>query len=138
MIQRPPTTTLTAPRFPHTTLFRASYALLSVLRNIGAGSDGVPPAVIEAADGMGYEPWRRFLVVDLRLATPAIIGGLRVATVTVIGMVTVAALAGSGGFGTIIAAGPRPARGVSPPLLLGAALSLAGRGVSALAFSVLH
>ena len=43
------------------------------------------PEVREAADGMGYERWRRVLRVDLPLATPAIVAGLRIATVTTIG-----------------------------------------------------
>ena len=79
-----------------------SYTLLILLRNIVAGLDGVPPAVREAADGMGYERWRRVLRVDLPLATPAIIAGLRIATVTTVGLVTVTALVGEGGFGKLI------------------------------------
>ncbi len=102
-----------------------SYTLLILLRNIVSGIDGVPAAVVEAADGMGYEPWRRFLAVDLRLAAPTIIGGLRVATVTVIGLVTVAALVGSGGYGTFIMDGLSRARGFSTPIVVGGALSIA-------------
>ncbi len=102
-----------------------SYTLLILLRNIVSGIDAVPAAVVEAADGMGYEPWRRFLAVDLRLAAPTIIGGLRVATVTVIGLVTVAALVGSGGYGTFIMDGLSRARGFSTPIVVGGALSIA-------------
>src|SRR5690606_15010807 len=94
-------------------------------RNIVAGIDAVPASVIEAADGMGYEPWRRFLAVDLRLAVPAIVGGLRVATVTVIGLVTVAALVGSGGYGVFIDDGLSRARGFSTPIVVGGGLSIA-------------
>lgn len=100
-----------------------TYTLLILLRNIVAGVDGVPASVIEAADGMGYEPWRRFLAVDLRLATPAIIGGLRVATVTIIGLVTVGALVGSGGYGTFINDGL--SRSFSTPIIVGGGLSIA-------------
>lgn len=99
-----------------------SYTLLILLRNIVAGVDAVPDHVKEAADGMGYEPWRRFLSVDLRLATPAIIGGLRVATVTVIGLVTVAALVGAGGYGTFIDDGL--SRQFKTPIVVGAGLSI--------------
>ncbi len=99
-----------------------SYTLLILLRNIVAGVDAVPDDVKEAADGMGYEPWRRFLAVDLRLATPAIIGGLRVATVTVIGLVTVAALVGSGGYGVFIEDGL--SRKFKTPIVVGASLSI--------------
>jgi osmoprotectant transport system permease protein len=79
-----------------------SYTLLILLRNIVAGIDNVPEAVREAADGMGYEPWRRLLRVDLPLALPTIIAGLRIATVTTVGLVTVTALIGLGGFGSWI------------------------------------
>jgi len=75
------------------------YTLLILLRNIVAGIDGVPVAVREAADGMGYERWRRLLRIDLPLALPTIIAGLRIATVTTVGLVTVTALIGEGGFG---------------------------------------
>jgi len=99
-----------------------SYTLLILLRNIVAGVDGVPQAIKDAADGMGYEPWRRFVAVDLRLATPAIIAGLRIATVTVIGLVTVAALVGSGGYGTFIEDGL--SRRFSTPIVVGGSLSI--------------
>ena len=78
------------------------YTLLILLRNIVAGIDGVPPHVREAADGMGYERWRRVLRIDLPLALPAVIAGLRIATVTTVGLVTVAALVGTGGLGVLI------------------------------------
>lgn len=100
-----------------------SYTLLILLRNIVDGVDAVPDDVKEAADGMGYEPWRRLVAVDLRLATPAIIGGIRVATVTVIGLVTIAALVGSGGYGTFIEDGLR--RQFSTPIVVGGVLSIA-------------
>ena len=73
-----------------------SYTLLILLRNIVAGLDGVPAATREAADGMGYERWRRLTAVDLPLAAPVIIAGLRIATVTTVGLVTVAGLVGEG------------------------------------------
>lgn len=115
-----------------------SYTLLILLRNIVAGIDSVPAAVIEAANGMGYEPWRRFVAVDLRLATPAIVGGLRVATVTVIGLVTVAALVGSGGYGVFIDDGLSRARGFSTPIVVGGALSIAMAIAFDVAFVVLQ
>lgn len=113
-----------------------TYTLLILLRNIVAGIDGVPRAVVEAADGMGYEPWRRFLAVDLRLAAPAIIGGLRVATVTVIGLVTVGALVGSGGYGVFIDDGL--SRSFSTPIVVGGGLSVAMAVAFDLAFALLQ
>ena len=100
-----------------------SYTLLILLRNIVAGLDGVAPEVREAADGMGYEGWRRWLRVDLPLATPAIVAGLRIATVTTVGLVTVTALIGEGGFGDLINDGL--SRDFPTPIVVGAVLSVA-------------
>lgn len=99
-----------------------SYTLLILVRNIVAGVDGVPAAVKEAADGMGYTPVRRFLAVDLRLATPTIVAGVRIAAVTVVGLVTITALIGEGGYGVFILDGLR--RRFSTPIILGTALSV--------------
>ncbi|MGH9248123.1 MAG: ABC transporter permease [Acidimicrobiales bacterium] len=100
-----------------------TYTLLILLRNIVAGLDGVPPEVREAADGMGYERWRRVVRVDLPLATPAIVAGLRIATVTTIGLVTVTALVGEGGFGRFINEGL--SRQFPTEIVLGSVLSVA-------------
>jgi osmoprotectant transport system permease protein len=100
-----------------------SYTLLILLRNIVAGLDAVPDAVREAADGMGYEGWRRMLRIDLPLAAPTILAGLRIATVTTIGLVTVTALVGGGGFGDLINDGL--SRQFSTPVVVGAVLSVA-------------
>ena len=108
-----------------------SYTLLILLRNIVAGLDGVPAAAREAADGMGYERWRRILRVDLPLATPAIVAGLRIATVTTVGLVTVTALVGQGGFGSLINDGL--SRNFPTPIVVGTVLSVA----LAIAFDVL-
>lgn len=108
-----------------------SYTLLILLRNIVAGIDGVPEAVREAADGMGYRRWQRLLRVDFPLAVPAIIAGLRIATVTIIGLVTVTALVGMGGYGALITDGLR--RNFPTPIVLGSGLSIA----MAIAFDLL-
>lgn len=100
-----------------------SYTLLILVRNIVAGLDGVPEAVREAADGMGYTRWRRFWAVDLRLATPAIVAGLRIASVTVIGLVTVTALVGAGGYGRLILEG-LDRNAFTTPIVVGATLSI--------------
>jgi osmoprotectant transport system permease protein len=107
-----------------------SYTLLILVRNMVAGVDGVPEAVKEAADGMGYTRGRRFVSVDLRLATPAIVAGLRVAAVTTVGLVAVTALIGAGGYGVLITDGL--SRNFSTPIVVGAALSV----VMAVSFDV--
>jgi osmoprotectant transport system permease protein len=98
------------------------YTLLILIRNIVAGVDGVPAAVKEAADGMGYRPLRRFFAVDLRLATPAIIAGIRIAAVTTVGLVTVTFVIGYGGYGGLINDGL--SRNFNTPVVVGAGLSI--------------
>jgi osmoprotectant transport system permease protein len=99
------------------------YTLLIMLRNIVAGIDGVPAAVREAADGMGFERRQRVLKVDLPLAVPAIVAGLRIATVTTVGLVTITALVGMGGYGKLIDDGL--SRDFSTPVVVGTVLSVA-------------
>lgn len=113
-----------------------SYTLLILLRNIVAGLDGVPAAVREAADGMGYRPWNRIMRVDLPLALPAIIAGLRIATVTIVGLVTITALVGMGGYGAFINEGR--IRRFLTPMLLGGTLSIAMAILFDLAFVMLE
>jgi osmoprotectant transport system permease protein len=82
-----------------------SYTLLILIRNIVAGIDGVPAAVKEAADGMGYTPRARFWRMEVPLALPVIVAGMRIATVTTVGLVTVTAVIGQGGYGYFILRG---------------------------------
>lgn len=83
----------------------SSYCLLILLRNIVTGLKGVPPDVLDAADGMGYSRWQRLFRIELPLALPLIVSGARIALVTVIGIATVAAFIDGGGLGTIILIG---------------------------------
>jgi osmoprotectant transport system permease protein len=100
-----------------------SYTLLILVRNMIVAIEGVPAAVLEAADGMGLTRWRRFFAVDLRLATPAIIAGVRIASVTTVGLVTITALVGEGGYGVFILDGID--RQFSTPIVVGAVCSIA-------------
>ncbi|HEX8166500.1 MAG TPA: ABC transporter permease [Beijerinckiaceae bacterium] len=78
------------------------YSLLILVRNVAAGLRAVPPEVIDAADGMGFGPWRRLLAVELPLALPVIVAGVRIAVVMQISVATVAAYISAGGLGDII------------------------------------
>ena len=82
-----------------------SYTLLILLRNIVAGLEGVDPAVVEAARGMGYGRARLLFAVELPLALPVIMAGVRLAVVSTVGLVTVTALVGQGGLGFFILRG---------------------------------
>jgi osmoprotectant transport system permease protein len=78
------------------------YTLLILVRNIVTALDGVPPEVIEAANGMGYGPVQRFWRVELPIALPVVVAGLRIATVTTVGLVAVTTFIGIGGLGYLI------------------------------------
>jgi osmoprotectant transport system permease protein len=79
-----------------------SYTLLILVRNFVAGIDGVPAAMLEAADGMGYTRSARFWRMEVPLALPVIIAGIRIATITTVGLVTVSVVLGLGGYGFFI------------------------------------
>jgi len=100
----------------------AGYTLLILVTNIVAGFQAVPPAVRDAADGMGMSRARRVWTVDLPLAVPFIITGIRIATVSTVGMVTVASIIGQGGLGRLIFSGLR--RAFWTPMTVGASLSI--------------
>jgi osmoprotectant transport system permease protein len=101
-----------------------TYTILILVRNIVTGIDAVPAEVVEAAQGMGYPPARRFLEIELPLALPVVIAGVRIATVTVIGLVTVTALLGLGGLGDFILAGFRGSIVHPTMIITGVALSV--------------
>ena len=82
-----------------------SYTLFILVRNVVVGIDGVPAAVLEAADGMGYTRSARFWKMEVPLALPAIVAGVRIATVTTVGLVTITAVIGLGGYGYFILRG---------------------------------
>jgi osmoprotectant transport system permease protein len=97
-----------------------TYSLLILVRNALAGLDGVPPDVLEAAQGMGYSGARRTFAVELPLAVPAIMAGFRIAAVTLIGLVPIAAIVGQGGLGTFMLDGYN--RDFQTPLTVGTVL----------------
>jgi osmoprotectant transport system permease protein len=100
----------------------AAYTLLILVTNIVAGFNAVAPEVREAAAGMGMNPVRRVMHVELPLAAPYIIAGLRIAVVSTVGLVTVAAIIGQGGLGRLILDGLR--RTFWTPMTIGASLSI--------------
>jgi osmoprotectant transport system permease protein len=97
-----------------------SYAVPVLLRALVTGLAGAPPAVLDAADGMGLTPAQRLWRVELPLALPALIGGLRVASVTLVSAATVAAYISAGGLGTLILTGLD--QGHTEKILVGAGL----------------
>ncbi len=81
------------------------YGLLPVLRNTVAGIQGVDPAAVDAARGMGMTRWQALVRVQFPLASHLIFAGLRTALVLIIGTATLGNFIGGGGLGDVIAAG---------------------------------
>lgn len=78
------------------------YSLLPIVSNTTAGFDGLDPAVLQAAKGMGMSRRQRLWQIELPLALPVILSGLRIVVTLNIGLVAVAGLIGGGGYGTYI------------------------------------
>ena len=78
------------------------YALLPIVRNTLTGLEGVSPAVVEAARGIGMTSRQRLRLVEIPLAMPVIVAGVRTAAVVCVGIATLSAFIGAGGLGQFI------------------------------------
>jgi osmoprotectant transport system permease protein len=81
------------------------YALLPILRNAIAAQQGLDPAIVEAADGIGMTGRQRLLMVELPLGAPVILAGIRTAAVWTIGAATLATTVGQPSLGNLIFSG---------------------------------
>lgn len=81
------------------------YTLALMVRTVADALGSVPPDVSSAARAMGIGSLRRFLTVELPLATPAISAGMRVAAVSNVSIVSVAALIGVPQLGSLFTDG---------------------------------
>jgi osmoprotectant transport system permease protein len=78
------------------------YCQVILVRNTLAGLDGVSPAVLEAARGMGMSPAQIAFRVQFPLALPVILAGARIAAVTSVAIATIGAKFGAGGLGVLL------------------------------------
>lgn len=83
----------------------ALYSMLPVLRNTITGLQGIDPAIIEAAEGVGMTRRQSLTMVELPLALPVIMAGIRTAAVWVIGTATLSTPIGQTSLGNYIFAG---------------------------------
>ncbi len=81
------------------------YSLLPVLRNTLAGLQGIEPAVLEAARGVGMTSGQRLFQVELPLALPVLVAGVRTAAVWTVGMATLSTPVGAPSLGNYIFGG---------------------------------
>jgi osmoprotectant transport system permease protein len=91
--------------FAPTVIALVAYGLLPVLRNTVAGIQGVDPAAVDAARGMGMTRWQALARVQFPLASPLVFAGLRTSLVLIIGTATLGNFIGGGGLGDVIASG---------------------------------
>jgi osmoprotectant transport system permease protein len=83
----------------------ALYSMLPVLRNTITGLNGIDPALLEAAQGVGMTERQSLVSVELPLALPVIMAGIRTASVWVIGTATLSTPIGQTSLGNYIFAG---------------------------------
>ncbi|MFY3742511.1 glycine betaine ABC transporter substrate-binding protein [Anaeromyxobacter sp. Red801] len=98
------------------------YGLLPIVRNTHAGLTGLAPELRESAEALGLPPLARLRLVELPLATPAILAGVKTSAVITVGTATLGALVGAGGYGQPILTGIRL---LSVPLILEGAVPAA-------------
>jgi osmoprotectant transport system permease protein len=82
-----------------------AYGLLPIFENTIAGLRGCPPAIIEAANGMGMSARERLVSVELPLAMPLILEGVRLSLVINVGTATIGSTVAAKGLGEVIIAG---------------------------------
>ena len=80
-------------------------AVPPILMNTEAGLEGVPPFMLETAEGMGMNPTQVWTKVRFPLAMPMILTGIKTAAVEIVASATLASKIGAGGLGDIIFAG---------------------------------
>lgn len=82
-----------------------AYGLLPIFENTVAGLQSCPPAVAEAAQGMGMSGGQRLVSVELPLAMPLILEGVRLSLVINVGTATIGSTVAAKGLGEVIIAG---------------------------------
>ena len=82
-----------------------AYGLLPIFENTIVGLQTCPPAVLEAASGMGMSARQRLFKVELPLAMPLILEGIRLSLVINVGTATIGSTVAAKGLGEVIIAG---------------------------------
>ncbi len=78
------------------------YVQVILVRNNVVALQGIDPAIIEAARGMGMNRWQIWWRVQLPLALPVMLAGIRIAAIVAIGIATVGAKFNAGGLGRLL------------------------------------
>ncbi|HXO18159.1 MAG TPA: ABC transporter permease subunit [Candidatus Dormibacteraeota bacterium] len=78
------------------------YGQFMLARNVAAGINGVDPAQVDAARGLGMSPNQLLLRVEFPQALPVMIGGVRIAAIAMIAIATLGGYVGGVGLGVLI------------------------------------
>ncbi len=81
------------------------YALLPIFENTVTGLSNLPPAVVEAARGVGMTGFQRLWRIELPLALPAILAGIRLSAVISLSTATIGSTVAARTLGEVIIAG---------------------------------
>ena len=81
------------------------YGISVLVTQVAEAFRSLPEDVVEAANALGVDPWRRFCQVEMPLAVPVLIAGLRVVAASTVSLVTVGALVGVQSLGTLFTDG---------------------------------
>src|SRR5579875_254795 len=75
------------------------YSLLPIVRNTYTGLHDIALPLRESAEALGLGPWPRLYLIELPLASRAILAGIKTAAVIDVGYATLGGLIGAGGYG---------------------------------------
>ncbi len=75
------------------------YSLLPIVRNTYTGLHDIALPLRESAEALGLSPWPRLYLIELPLASRAILAGIKTAAVINVGYATLGGLIGAGGYG---------------------------------------
>jgi osmoprotectant transport system permease protein len=81
------------------------YSLLPIVRNTFTGLHDVPLNLRESAEALGLSSWARLRLIELPMASRAILAGVKTAAVINVGFATLGGLIAAGGYGQAILAG---------------------------------
>ncbi len=79
-----------------------AYAQFMLARNVVAGINGVDPAQVDAARGLGMSARQILTRVEFPQALPVVIGGVRIAAIAAIAIATLGGYVGGSGLGVLI------------------------------------
>ena len=81
------------------------YGVAVLVRQAAEGFRAIPRATLQTANACGYPLLRRFVEVELPLATPVVVAGTRVVATSTVSLVTVGAFIGVRSLGTLFTDG---------------------------------